>query len=131
MEKKWYVIQLEELGACKEAINWAATQPDAQTAWNNCARSDWMHWLIKTVLWKKYTAIAKYAANTDAAYAAYADAKYATYAYVDADAAYAADADAAYATAYADAVRKKQTSVLRVEYPLCPLFWKWSNPTTQ
>ncbi len=27
---------------CEESIVWARTQPDWQTAWNNCERGDWM-----------------------------------------------------------------------------------------
>ncbi|MDP2730557.1 MAG: hypothetical protein Q8O55_08735 [Dehalococcoidales bacterium] len=27
---------------CQESIDWAKTQPDWQTAWNNCERGDWM-----------------------------------------------------------------------------------------
>ena len=37
---------LERLRACSESAAWAATQPDLQTAWTNCKRSDWMLWLL-------------------------------------------------------------------------------------
>ena len=37
---------LEKLNACREAIVWAAKQPEAQTAWTYCERGDWMLWLI-------------------------------------------------------------------------------------
>ena len=37
---------LTRLEACSEAQTWAATQPDPQTAWANCKRSDWMLWLL-------------------------------------------------------------------------------------
>ena len=37
---------LTRLDACSEASKWAATQPDLQTAWANCKRSDWMLWLL-------------------------------------------------------------------------------------
>ena len=38
--------RLEDLGACQEALAWLATQRTAREAWANCARSDWMLWLI-------------------------------------------------------------------------------------
>ena len=37
---------LSRLDACGKARTWAATQPDLQTAWTNCKRSDWMIWLL-------------------------------------------------------------------------------------
>ena len=37
---------LSRLDACSDAIRWAETQPDLQTAWANCKRSDWMLWLL-------------------------------------------------------------------------------------
>ena len=37
---------LSRLDACSDAIRWAETQPDLQTAWANCKRSDWMLWLM-------------------------------------------------------------------------------------
>jgi len=37
---------LRRLDACAEARAWAKTQPDLQTAWTNCQRSDWMLWLL-------------------------------------------------------------------------------------
>ena len=37
---------LRGLNACAEGIEWAATQPDADTAWRTCTRGDWMLWLI-------------------------------------------------------------------------------------
>lgn len=36
---------LKNLNACEEAVEWAKTQPDLETAWANCPRSDWMLWL--------------------------------------------------------------------------------------
>ena len=38
-------LELKSLGACKEAVDWVATQPDAATAWRTCQRGDWMLWL--------------------------------------------------------------------------------------
>lgn len=32
--------------ACYGAALWCATQPDPQTAWNNCEHASWMEWLI-------------------------------------------------------------------------------------
>lgn len=37
---------LKRIGACEDAREWAKTQPDLQTAWANCKRSDWMLWLL-------------------------------------------------------------------------------------
>ena len=37
---------LRGFGACDDGIEWAATQPDADTAWRTCTRGDWMLWLI-------------------------------------------------------------------------------------
>ena len=36
---------LTKHGACTEAREWAATQPDLATAWRKCTRIDWMCWL--------------------------------------------------------------------------------------
>lgn len=30
-----------------EGGTWLETQPDAQTAWQNCKRGDWMWWVLK------------------------------------------------------------------------------------
>jgi hypothetical protein len=46
--------KLVALGACEEAVEWARTQPDFATAWNECKRGDWMIWLL-TALDKSYT----------------------------------------------------------------------------
>ena len=35
------------LSPCIEAAEWLASQPDPQTAWQTCRRSDWMLWLLK------------------------------------------------------------------------------------
>jgi len=32
--------------ACGDALQWAATKPDADTAWAECERGDWMLWLL-------------------------------------------------------------------------------------
>ncbi len=37
---------LDTLNACEEAVEWAETQPDLQTAWKACRRGDWMLWLL-------------------------------------------------------------------------------------
>src|SRR5574340_343496 len=34
------------LKPCEEAAAWLETQPDYQTAWQNCRRPDWMIWLL-------------------------------------------------------------------------------------
>ena len=33
-------------GACDEAARWLESQPDAQTAWRNCEKSQWMLWWL-------------------------------------------------------------------------------------
>lgn len=61
------LAQLKELGACPDALEWVATQPDAATAWQRCSTSTWMNWLlIKTraevdysFLWKGISVVKK------------------------------------------------------------------------
>ena len=36
---------LSNLDACRTAVDWARTQPDAETAWQVCERADWMLWV--------------------------------------------------------------------------------------
>ena len=38
------VSLLSKLGACSEAVAYAETQPDLETAWLNCERGDWLLW---------------------------------------------------------------------------------------
>ncbi len=38
--------KLKRMGACKEALAWAAKQPDYKTAWEKCKRVDWLDWLV-------------------------------------------------------------------------------------
>jgi len=40
------IKNLKSLNVSTEAIKWAETQPDPQTAWDNCERGDWMLWLL-------------------------------------------------------------------------------------
>ena len=37
--------KLQALSACSDAVEWACTQPDYETAWRTCQRGDWMLWL--------------------------------------------------------------------------------------
>ena len=37
--------KLKAIGACEEAVEWAAEQPDFPTAWLACERADHMLWL--------------------------------------------------------------------------------------
>ena len=39
-------VKLEKLGACEDALEWAAGQKSQQAAWDNCTRGDWMLWLL-------------------------------------------------------------------------------------
>ena len=36
---------LTKLGACREAVEWAETQPTAKQAWRRCKRGDWLLWI--------------------------------------------------------------------------------------
>ena len=36
-------------GACYEAREWYASQPDTRTAWETCLRGDWMLWIAAAV----------------------------------------------------------------------------------
>ena len=40
------LAELKELHACREAIDWVATQESPQAAWESCERGDWMLWLL-------------------------------------------------------------------------------------
>jgi hypothetical protein len=40
-----HVESLRRLRACIEAIRWAESQPDAETAWRRCPRGDWLLWV--------------------------------------------------------------------------------------
>ena len=44
MSRHWSAL-LETLGACDEAVRWAATQPSHNRAWETCERGDWMLWI--------------------------------------------------------------------------------------
>lgn len=44
-----WIRDLECLGAFCEGLDWARSQPDRQTAWDVCERSDWMVWLLSEV----------------------------------------------------------------------------------
>ena len=39
-----HIDSLRRLGACFEATQWAESQPDAETAWRQCPRGDWLLW---------------------------------------------------------------------------------------
>jgi len=41
-----HVHELRALGACREAVEWAATKPDMRAVWRECPRGDWMLWLV-------------------------------------------------------------------------------------
>ena len=44
-QRKHWSAKLSPLGACNNAVAWAATQPSATVAWRECKRGDWMLWL--------------------------------------------------------------------------------------
>ncbi len=43
--KKHWSVSLERMGACKDGVEWARTQPSLAVAWKACDRGDWMLWL--------------------------------------------------------------------------------------
>ena len=45
IDKSWKK-NLEKLNPCKDAYEWAISQPSAATAWQSCRRGDWMLWLL-------------------------------------------------------------------------------------
>jgi len=45
--KATIIKNLKSLNAHTKMIEWAKTQPDPQTAWDNCERGDWMLWLLE------------------------------------------------------------------------------------
>ena len=38
--------KLKQLNACEEALIWVSQQKNAQQAWDDCERGDWMLWLL-------------------------------------------------------------------------------------
>ena len=42
---KTHIEALNDLGACKEAVEYAAQFPSLRAAWDACERGDWMLWL--------------------------------------------------------------------------------------
>jgi hypothetical protein len=46
MDTAEFVKKLKFLGACDDAREWVATQPDAATAWASCPRADWLVLLL-------------------------------------------------------------------------------------
>ena len=40
-----HVESLRRLRACAAATHWAESQPDAETAWRQCPRGDWLLWI--------------------------------------------------------------------------------------
>lgn len=44
MTTEQFLQKLSALNACDAAKGWVATQPDAQTAWDNCDEAKWMEW---------------------------------------------------------------------------------------
>lgn len=41
---------IDRFAPCEEARLWLLTQPDIETAWQNCVRSDWMLWALSKKL---------------------------------------------------------------------------------
>lgn len=52
MDTAGFVEKLKLLGACDEALEWVATQPDAETAWETCPRYEWMTWLLRALCFR-------------------------------------------------------------------------------
>ena len=49
MSKPHWSRKLHALGACRDAVEWAATQPSYAEAWETCQRGDWLLWLLGRV----------------------------------------------------------------------------------
>ena len=45
-----HIEMLKSLNAYDDTVEWAQTQPDLETAWNNCQHPDWMLWLADKML---------------------------------------------------------------------------------
>src|SRR3990167_7344666 len=43
---KTFIRKIQQLGACKQAIEFVKTCESPVHAWNTCTRADWMLWLI-------------------------------------------------------------------------------------
>ena len=43
--KEW-IEDIEKLGACRKALEWAKDYPTLKEAWEKCERGDWMLWLV-------------------------------------------------------------------------------------
>jgi hypothetical protein len=115
--------KLEKINACKDAIEWVATQKNYKEAWMNCERGDWMLWLAKRLrvddrkltlakfkcanqvrhLMKDPRSLAALDAAEKSGNGEISRDELDTAAYAAAYAAYAAAAYAAYAAAYAAA----------------------------
>ena len=57
METKSFAEQLCDINACQEAIDWVGDR-DAETAWRECERGDWMLWLAGRVADRKRVVLA-------------------------------------------------------------------------
>jgi hypothetical protein len=42
-----HVLELRDLGACRQGLEYAATKPDMAAVWRDCERADWMLWLAE------------------------------------------------------------------------------------
>ena len=50
MEIKIYLEKLNELGACREAVEWSGNYAASQEAWEACENGAWMLWLVKRTM---------------------------------------------------------------------------------
>jgi hypothetical protein len=41
-----WIKELQQLGACIDALRWGKDYPTLQEAWVKCERGDWMLWLL-------------------------------------------------------------------------------------
>ena len=53
---KAYIERLEEVGACRSAVEWGKTKRNPTTAWGLCERGDWMLWLLGKLAGKPWSA---------------------------------------------------------------------------
>lgn len=48
-DKPFTHADLKALRPCHEALEWARTQPDAPTAWQNCNEPSWLFWILARI----------------------------------------------------------------------------------
>lgn len=57
MEIDEFIDILKNFNACNESITWASSQQNAEMAWKNCQRGDWLLIYLKYIKSSKYDTI--------------------------------------------------------------------------